>query len=119
MNKNFNILKEMKQNITVRQYNTNIESLNNNNNKTLFDSKEEYKFLSLYDWSDTQLVITDCKNYTIRRRHLYDYIFKNYYSYVFYIDYIDYVKQVLQIYFMLQTKEQNSKYEYQYVKLRD
>jgi hypothetical protein len=75
----------------------------------IINTNKEYKFVSLYNWLETQLVVTDCKNDSIKRSHLQNYVLMNYFPCPFYIQNIDYVKQGLQIYFMLQTEEQNSK----------
>ena len=122
MNKNLDVMEDIKQNITDNQYKTIMESLmemNNTNNLSFLTSNYKLnKIACLFSWLDTKLKITDHEYACIKKTDLQKYVITNYFDNCYYQN-IDLVKQFLKIYFKFTTKEQEYKNEYQYVKYRN
>jgi hypothetical protein len=99
-----------------------MESLMEINNKDklplLTNNQERNKLISLFNWLDTKLEITEYNGHSIKRSELQKYVITNYFNNCYYQN-IDLVKQILKIYFTFSTKDQNNSYEYQYVRYRD
>ena len=122
MNNILDVVEDIKQNITDKQYITIMESLmeiNNTNKLPLSNNNPKLnKIIYLFNWLDTKLIITDIKYHCIKRMDLHKYVINNYFDNNYYEN-IDTVKQLLNIYFTYSTEEQDNTYEYQFVKYRD
>ena len=122
MNKILDVVEDIKQNITDKQYITIMESLmeiNNTNKLPLSNNNPKLnKIIYLFNWLDTKLIITDLQHHCIKKMDLHKYVINNYFDNNYYEN-IDTVKQFLKIYFTYSTEEQDNSYEYQFVKYRD
>jgi hypothetical protein len=127
MNKFLDIVEDIKQNITDNQYKTIMESLMeinkiNNQYKSIMESlcenQERNKSMSLFNWLDTKLEITDDAYSLIMRRDLQKYVITNYFDNRYFQN-IDFVKLILKIYFTFSKKKQGCIHQYQYVEYRD
>ena len=123
MNKILDVIEDIKQNITDNQYKTIMESLMEMNKMyndgvpLLNRNQERNKFVSIFNWLDAKLEITnDCYD-SIRKTDLQKYIITNYFENRYYQN-IDFVKQILKIYITFSTKEQYENLHYQYIKYR-
>ena len=123
MNKILDVIEDIKQNITDNQYKTIMESLMEMNKMyndgvpLLNRNQERNKFVSIFNWLDAKLEITnDCYD-SIRKTDLQKYIITNYFENRYYQN-IDFVKQILKIYITFSTKEQHENLHYQYIKYR-
>ncbi len=108
MNKNLDVMEDIKENITDNQYKTIMDSLmeiNNNGNKLplLTTNHKLNKIACLFNWLDTKLKINDDQYSCINRLHLQKYVITNYFDNYYYKN-IDLVKQLLKIYFKFSTK---------------
>ena len=118
MNKILDVVEDIKQNITDNQYKIIMDSLMEMHKKpVMYENHKSNKFICLFEWLDTQIVITDDDDDTIKRSDLFKFIITKYYNNLYYEN-IDFVKQVLKIFFMHPTKEQNNNHEFVYVKYR-
>ena len=80
MNKILDVMEDIKQNITDKEYKTIMDSLmeihktNNNSNllPVLSVNQQLNKFVSLFNWLDIKLEITESQNDRINRRDLYN-----------------------------------------------
>ncbi len=113
MNKILAVVEDIKQNITDNQYKTIMDSLmiihktNNNGNLLPFLSVNQKlnKFVSLFNWLDRKLEITESQDDCINRRDLYKYVK------VFNCSYnttCNFVKTLIDIYFTYSTKKQKN-----------
>ena len=123
MNKNLDVMEDIKQNITDNQYKIIMDSLmemNNNGNHLSFltSNYKLNKIICLFNWLDTKLKITDSEYACIKKTDLQKYVITNYFDNCYYQN-IDLVKQLLETYFKFSTKEQEYKNKYQYVKYRN
>ncbi len=88
MNKILDVMEDIKQNITDKEYKTIMDSLmeihktNNNSNllPVLSVNQQLNKFVSLFNWLDRKLELTESQNDRINRRDLYKYIKVNYFN---------------------------------------
>ena len=88
MNKILDVMEDIKQNITDKEYKTIMDSLmeihktNNNSNllPVLSVNQKLNKFASLFNWLDRKLELTESQNDRINRRDLYKYIKVNYFN---------------------------------------
>ena len=123
MNKILDVVEDIKQNITDNQYKTIMESLMemnkmyNNGVQLLQGNQKRNDFVSMFNWLDTKLEITEDEYKCIKKTDLQKYIITNYFDNRYYQN-IDFVKQVLKIYIMFSTKNQNDNLNYQYIKYR-
>ena len=123
MNKILDVVEDIKQNITDNQYKTIMESLMemnkmyNNGVQLLQGNQKRNEFVSMFNWLDTKLEITENEYKCIKKTDLQKYTITNYFVNRYYQN-IDFVKQVLKIYIMFSTKNQNDNLHYQYVKYR-
>ena len=123
MNKILDVVEDIKQNITDNQYKTIMESLMemnkmyNNGVQLLQGNQKRNEFVSMFNWLDTKLEITENEYKSIKKTDLQKYIITNYFDNRYYQN-IDFVKQVLKIYIMFSTKNQNDNLNYQYIKYR-
>ena len=71
MNKILDVVEDIKQNITDKQYKTIIESLmeiNNTNKLPLSNNNPKLnKIIYLFNWLDTKLIITDIYHHCIKK----------------------------------------------------
>ena len=88
MNKILDVVEDIKQNITDKQYTTIMDSLMEVNKiskfKLLNENQERNKFFCLFIWEDTKLEITEYKNDYIKRGESQTYIINNYFDYRYY-----------------------------------
>ena len=98
MNKNLNVMEDIKQKITDNEYKTIMDSLMEIN-KTPFAYDKSNKFICFFQWLDTKLVITDSYDDHINRSDLYTFIISEYFNNL-YFNNIDFVKHVLKIFFL-------------------
>ena len=86
-------------------------------NKTplVYEHNISSKFICLFRWLDTKIIITNSKYDTIKRSDLYKFIISEYYNHCYYEN-INFVKIVLKIFFMHPTKEQDCNTNFIYVK---
>ncbi len=112
MNKNLDVVEDIKQNITVtdKQYKTIMESLmviNNTNKLPLLNNNPKLKkTIDLFNWLDTKLIITDLQLHCIKKPDLHKYVINNYFDNNYYEN-IDTVKQFLKFYFTYSTEEKS------------
>ena len=115
MNKILDVVEDIKQNITDNQYKIIMDSLMEiHKYPVMYKNHKSNKFICLLEWLDTKLILTDCCHDLIKRNELYKFIITEYFNNIYYQN-IDFVKQVLKIFFMHETKEQNSNYNFLYV----
>ena len=115
MNKILDVVEDIKQNITDNQYKIIMDSLMEiHKYPVMYKNHKSNKFICLLEWLDTKLILTDCCHDLIKRNELYKFIITEYFNNIYYQT-IDFVKQVLKIFFMHETKEQNSNYNFLYV----
>ncbi len=70
MNKILDVVEDIKQNITDEQYKTIIKTLNEINKFKiirLLCASQEHKFVCLFNWLDTNLIITEFKVRVLRK----------------------------------------------------
>jgi hypothetical protein len=73
MNKILDVVEDIKQNITDKQYKTIMESLMEINKLPLSDNNPKLnKIIYLFNWLDTKLIITDMYVKTNRNHMLHD-----------------------------------------------
>ena len=126
MNKILDVMEDIKQYITDNQYKIIMDSLmeihkTNNNSKLLpllSVNQKLNKFVSLFNWLDVKLEITESQNDRINRRDLYKYVKVNYFKYS-YNTTCNFVKTHIDIYFTYSTKEQRNYTYFEYVKYRN
>ena len=126
MNKILDVMEDIKQNITDKEYKTIMDSLmeihktNNNSNllPVLSVNQQLNKFVSLFNWLDRKLEITESQNNCINRRDLYKYIKDNYFN-CSYNTTCNFIKTLINIYFTCSTKEQRNYIYFEYVKYRN
>ena len=112
------VMEDIKQDITDNQYKIIMESLMAiNKDPNLYKNHKSNKFICLFEWLDTKLVLTDCCHDFIKRSELYKFIITEYFNGI-YNQNKDFVKQVLKIFFMHETKYQNCNCYFVYVKYR-
>ena len=125
MNKILDVVEDIKQNITDKQYKTIMQSLmeiNNTNKLPLSNNNPKLnKIIYLFNWLDTKLIITDMYFHSIKKIDLQKYVINNYFDNNYYenIDTVNLSKTDIKIYFTYSTKEQDNSSEYQFVKYRD
>ncbi len=124
MNKNLDVVEDIKQNITDNQYKTIMDSFmeihrGNNSNKLplLSNDQERNKFMCLFNWLDPKLEITESKNDCINRRDLYKVVNFNYFNYS-YDTTFNFVKTFLNLYFTFSAKKQMNCTYFEYVRYR-
>ena len=81
----------------------------------VYENHKSNKFICLFQWLNTKIIITNNVNDYIKRSELYKFIIINYYNYNYYAN-IDFVKQVLKIFLMHPTKVQDNNQVFKYVK---
>ena len=112
------VMEDIKQDITDSQYKIIMESLMTiNKDPNLYKNHRSNKFICLFEWLDTKLELTNYSDDGIKRKDLYKYVIKNFYNNLYYEN-IDFVKQVLKIFFIHETKYQNSNSHFIYVKYK-
>ena len=112
------VMEDIKQDITDSQYKIIMESLMTiKKNPNLYKNHRSNKFICLFEWLDTKLELTNYSDDGIKRKNLYKYVIKNFYNNLYYEN-IDFVKQVLKIFFIHETKYQNSNSHFIYVKYK-
>ena len=118
MNKILDVVEDIKQNITDKQYKILMDSLMEIHKTPLTnDNHMNNKFVWLFQWIDSKIRITDDPYDVIKRSELYKFIITEYFNDIYYKN-IDLVKQVLKIFFMHPTKQQDNNVEFAYVKYR-
>ena len=116
MNKMVDIMEDIKQKITDNEYKNIMDSLMEIYKTPLvYENHKSNKFMCLFQWLDTKIIITDNVYDSIKRNELYKYIIMNFYNYNYYAN-IDFVKQALKTFFIHPTKEQVSNQVFKYVK---
>ncbi len=121
MNKILDVVEDIKQNITDKQYKTIMDSLmeiNNNNKDKLTNNHQLNKISYLFIWLNSKLRIVHNESASIKRTDLHKYIITNYFDNDYYEN-INIVKQMLKIYFTVATSEQEDKIAYCYVNYRE
>jgi hypothetical protein len=126
MNKILDVMEDIKQNITDNQYKIIMDSLmeihktNNNGNllPVLSVNQKLNKFVSLFNWLDRKLEITESQNDRINRRDLYKYIKVNYFN-CSYNTTCNFIKTLINIYFTYSEKGQRDYTYFEYVKYRN
>ena len=109
------VMEDIKQDITDNQYKIIMESLMAiNKDPIIYKNNKSNEFIDLLEWLDTKLILSDCCHDFIKRNELYKFVITEYFDNIYYQN-IDFVKQVLKIFFMHETKEQNSNYNFLYV----
>ena len=112
------VMEDIKQDITDNQYKIIMESLMTiNKDPNLYKNHRSNKFICLFEWLDTKLEITDIYDDRIKRRDLFKFVIKKYYNNLYYEN-IDFVKHVLKLFFLHETKYQNSNSHFVYVKYK-
>ena len=112
------VMEDIKQDIPDNQYKIIMESLMTiNKDPNLYNNHRSNKFICLFEWLDTKLEITDIYDDRIKRRDLFKFVIKKYYNNLYYEN-IDFVKHVLKIFFLHETKYQNSNSHFVYVKYK-
>ena len=112
------VMEDIKQDITDSQYKIIMESLMTiNKDPNLYKNHRSNKFICLFEWLDTKLELTNYSDDGIKRKDLYKYVIKNFYNNLYYEN-IDFVKQVLKIFFIHETKYQNSNSHFIYVRYK-
>jgi hypothetical protein len=89
----------------------------NNGVQLLQGNQKRNEFVSMFNWLDTKLEITENEYKSIKKTDLQKYIITNYFENRYYQN-IDFVKQILKIYITFSTKEQHENLHYQYIKYR-
>jgi hypothetical protein len=126
MNKILDVMEDIKQNITDNQYKIIMDSLmeihktNNNGNllPVLSVNQQLNKFVSLFNWLDRKLELTESQNDRINRRDLYKYIKVNYFN-CSYNTTCGFIKTLINIYFTYSEKGQTNYTYFEYVKYRN
>ena len=129
MNKILDVMEDIKQKITDKEYKTIMDSLmeihktNKNSNllPLLSVNQKLNKFASFFNWLDTKLEITESKDDRIKRRHLHNYVAANYFKY-FDVKDFNFVKTLLKIYFAFSIERRGYYFEficYENVKYRN
>ena len=126
MNKILDVMEDIKQNITDKEYKTIMDSLmeihktNNNSNllPLLSVNQKLNKFVSLFNWLDRKLEITESQNDRINRRDLYKYVKVNYFNNS-YNTTCNFIKTLIDIYFTYSSKGQRNYTYFEYVKYRN
>ena len=112
------VMEDIKQDITDSQYKTIMESLMSiNKDPNLYKNHRSNKFICLFEWLDTKLELTNYSDDGIKRKDLFKFVIKIFYNNLYYEN-IDFVKQVLKIFFIHETKHQNSNSHFVYVKYK-
>ena len=112
------VMEDIKQDITDSQYKIIMESLMAiNKDPMMYKNHKSNKFISLFEWLDTNLQLTNCSDDGIKRNELYKFVITEYFNNVYYQN-IDFVKQVLKIYFMHPTNEQDNNHYFIYVRYK-
>ena len=112
------VMEDIKQDITDNQYKIIMESLMTiNKDPNLYKNHRSNKFICLFEWLDTKLEITDIYDDRIKRRDLFKFVIEKYYNNLYYEN-IDFVKHVLKLFFLHETKYQNSNSHFVYVKYK-
>ena len=126
MNKILDVMEDIKQNITDKEYKKIMDSLmeihktNNNSNllPVLSVNQQLNKFVSLFNWLDRKLELTESQNDRINRRDLYKYIKVNYFK-CSYNTTCGFIKTLINIYFTYSEKGQTNYTYFEYVKYRN
>ena len=126
MNKILDVVEDIKENITDKQYKIIMDSLmeihktNNNGNllPLLTVNQQLNKFASLFNWLDRKLEITESQNDCINRRDLYKYVKVNYFN-SSYNTTCNFIKTLINIYFTYSTKGQRNYTYFENVKYRN
>ena len=88
MNKILDVVEDIKQNITDKQYKTIMESLmeiNNTNKLPLSNNNLKLnKIMYLFNWLDTKLKIIDVECAYIKKTDLHKYVIFNYFCDIYY-----------------------------------
>ncbi len=78
MNKNLDVMEDIKQDITDNQYKTIMESLMAiNKDPIMCKNHRSNKFICLFEWLDTQIVITDTYDVTIKEETYLNLLLQN------------------------------------------
>ena len=113
-------MEDIKQNITDNQYKTIMDALKEIYNLKDFESHSSFKYISLINWLDSKIEITNDERKEIKKIDLHKYIIINFYDDRYY-DNIDFVIKALEVYFTDKPKNNkfatSSKY-YQFVKFK-
>ena len=85
MNKNLDIVEDIKQKITYNEYKMIMDSLMEINKiPALYDNLKNNNFICLLHWLDTKLEIPNSTDDKITRYELYEFKIINFYNYIYY-----------------------------------
>ena len=104
MDKMIDIMEDIKQKIADNEYKTVMDSLMEINKTPLvYENHKSNKFICLFQWLDTKIIITDDVNDYIKRSELYKFIIINFYNYNYYAN-TDFVKKSFKTIFYASNK---------------
>jgi len=126
MNQILEIMEDIKQNITDKQYKTIMDSLKDiyeNKKNSISVSLSRHNIIRLMDWLDYNLILLPENRdlHRIKKKELYKKIIQDLYNGQYY-DNIDFVKKVVDIYFQDKDKEihiADWNGEYEFIRFRE